>query len=175
MITKIFLGFTLLGAQWVLWFLIMLSIVSIALILERWAHFRRASQALESNISDALKRLPSTERVTRGQFLSESLMAEARLGAEHRLSWLATIGSNAPFVGLFGTVLGIIRAFHDLSQSGTQGSSIVSAGISEALVATAVGLFVAIPAVVAYNYFQRQVREMLLRAERTKNGLMGQG
>lgn len=175
MITKIFLGFTLLGAQWVLWFLMLLSIVSIALIFERWTYFRKAAQTLETRIADALKTLPTTERGTRGTFLTEGLVADARLGAEHRLSWLATIGSNAPFVGLFGTVLGIIRAFHDLSQSGTQGSSIVSAGISEALVATAVGLFVAIPAVVAYNYFQRQVKEMILRAERTKNGLMGQG
>ncbi|MEW6058215.1 MAG: MotA/TolQ/ExbB proton channel family protein [Bdellovibrionota bacterium] len=175
MITKLFLGFTLLGAQWVLWFLILLSVVSVALILERWTHFKGAKQKLEKKISDALKPLSPTERTTRGQYLAESLVAQARLGAEHRLSWLATIGSNAPFVGLFGTVLGIIRAFHDLSQAGTQGSSIVSAGISEALVATAVGLFVAIPAVVAYNYFQRQVKDMLLQAEHVKNALLGQG
>jgi biopolymer transport protein ExbB len=174
MITKLFLGFTLLGAQWVLWFLILLSIVSIALIFERWSYFRSASKSLESKIQDSLKPLSSNDRTTRGVFLTESLVAEARLRAEHRLSWLATIGSNAPFIGLFGTVLGIIRAFHDLSQAGTQGSSIVSAGISEALVATAVGLFVAIPAVVGYNYFQRQVKDMLLRAERAKNGIMGE-
>jgi biopolymer transport protein ExbB len=175
MITKLFLGFTLLGAQWVLWFLIVLSVLSLALIFERWAYFRKASTALDGKISEALKPLSSNDRLTRGVRLVEGLVADARLGAEHRLSWLATIGSNSPFVGLFGTVLGIIKAFHDLSQQGTQGSTVVSSGISEALVATAVGLFVAIPAVVAYNYFQRQVKDMLLRAERTKNMILGQG
>jgi biopolymer transport protein ExbB len=163
----------MLGAQWVLWFLIILSVISVALILERWSYFRTAAGKLEAGIEDALKALAPADRVSRGEYVTESLVASARLGAENRLSWLATIGSNAPFVGLFGTVLGIIRAFHDLSQSGTQGSAIVSAGISEALVATAVGLFVAIPAVVGYNYFQRRVREMLLSAERTKNGILG--
>ncbi|MBI3542769.1 MAG: MotA/TolQ/ExbB proton channel family protein [Deltaproteobacteria bacterium] len=175
MITKLFLGFTLLGAQWVLWFLILLSIASIALIFERWAFFRGANRILEDKITQALKPLAGAERASRGQHLSDSLVADARLRAESRLSWLATIGSNAPFVGLFGTVLGIIRAFHDLSQQGAQGSTIVSAGISEALVATAVGLFVAIPAVVGYNYFQRRVKDMLLTAEKTKNTILGQG
>ena len=175
MITKLFLGFTLLGAQWVLWFLILLSIVSIALIFERWTYFRGASRALESKITDALKPLAAGERTGRGQYLSDSLVADARLRAENRLSWLATIGSNAPFVGLFGTVLGIIRAFHDLSMQGTQGSAVITSGISEALVATAVGLFVAIPAVVGYNSFQRKVKDMLLSAERTKSSIMGQG
>ena len=174
MITQFFLGFTLLGAQWVLWFLILLSVVSIALILERWSYFRQATGDLERRLTAELKPLAKSERMARGGFLSDSVVAEARLNAERRLSWLATIGANAPFVGLFGTVLGIIRAFHDLSQQGTQGSTVVSAGISEALVATAVGLFVAIPAVVGYNYFQRQVKDMLLVAERVKNSLMGQ-
>ena len=174
MITKLFLGFTLVGAQWVLLFLVLLSVVSLALILERFAHFRKAAHTLETDIAAALKGLTKSDRLERGSYITESLVADARLNAEARLSWLATIGSNAPFVGLFGTVLGIIRAFHDLSQSGTQGSSIVSSGISEALVATAVGLFVAIPAVVAYNHFQRQVKNMLLRAEREKNKLLGQ-
>lgn len=175
MISKLFLGFTLLGAQWVLWFLILLSIVSIALIFERAAYFKKAARGLEDKIEGALKPLSHGDRVSRGDFLVQSLVADARLNAEQRLNWLATIGSNAPFVGLFGTVLGIIRAFHDLSQAGTQGSAMISSGISEALVATAVGLFVAIPAVVAYNHFQRQVKNMLLRAERTKTALLGQG
>lgn len=165
----------MLGAQWVLWFLILLSVVSFALIFERWAHFRNAAAELERRISDVLGKLGGTDRAARGQHLADSLVAEARLRAEARLSWLATIGSNAPFVGLFGTVLGIIKAFHDLSQQGAQGSTIVSAGISEALVATAVGLFVAIPAVVGYNYFQRKVKDMLLVAEKTSSHLLGQG
>ena len=174
MITKLFLGFTLLGAQWVLWLLILVSIISIALILDRWTHFKSARRNLETALERELKGLSREERVLRGEFITQRIVADARLNAERRLSWLATIGSNAPFVGLFGTVLGIIRAFHDLSQAGTQGSAAISSGISEALVATAVGLFVAIPAVVAYNYFQREVKNMILIADRTKNSIFGQ-
>lgn len=72
---------------------------------------------------------------------------------------LATIGVVSPFVGLFGTVLGIMRAFHDLSVSTSAGPSVVSAGISEALITTAAGLFVAVPAVIAYNYFARRIKK----------------
>lgn len=72
---------------------------------------------------------------------------------------LATIGSVSPFIGLFGTVLGIMRAFHDLSTASAMGPSIVSAGIAEALITTAAGLFVAVPAVIAYNYFARRIRK----------------
>ncbi len=72
---------------------------------------------------------------------------------------LGTIGSAAPFIGLFGTVVGIMRAFHDMAQAGTGGFAVVAAGISEALVATALGLAVAIVAVVLYNYFQVRLNE----------------
>ncbi len=175
MINSLFLGFTLLGAQWVLWLLILLSVVSLGLIIERAAYFRAAGAQLEQKITATLKETPLADRETRGLHLVAAAVAEARLSAEKRLSWLATIGANAPFVGLFGTVLGIIKAFHDLSQAGTQGSNIVSSGISEALVATAIGLFVAIPAVVAYNLFQRKVKDMLLRAEVAKSRALGEG
>jgi biopolymer transport protein ExbB/biopolymer transport protein TolQ len=73
------------------------------------------------------------------------------------LSGLATIGSTAPFVGLFGTVVGIINAFKGISTEKTAGLAAVAGGIAEALVATALGLFVAIPAVWAYNYFTNKV------------------
>ncbi|HEY6033810.1 MAG TPA: MotA/TolQ/ExbB proton channel family protein, partial [Kofleriaceae bacterium] len=76
---------------------------------------------------------------------------------EKRLAFLGTLGNNAPFIGLFGTVLGIIRAFHDLAGSTLQGTSAVMSGIAEALVATGVGLLVALPAVAAYNAFTRHV------------------
>jgi len=76
---------------------------------------------------------------------------------ERHLSFLATTGSAAPFIGLFGTVLGIIRAFHDISTAGSGGINVVINGISEALVCTAVGLCVAVPAVIAYNYFVKRV------------------
>ena len=74
------------------------------------------------------------------------------------LTVLATLGSNAPFIGLFGTVLGVIKAFGGLAESSAEGTQAVMASISFALVATAVGLFVAIPAVVAYNTFARQMK-----------------
>ena len=70
---------------------------------------------------------------------------------------VGTIGNIAVYIGLFGTVLGIIRAFHDIAAAGAGGMSIVIGGVAEALVCTATGLFVAIPAVVAYNYFTRKV------------------
>ncbi len=78
------------------------------------------------------------------------------------LSNLATIGSVAPFVGLFGTVVGIINAFHGIASAGQGGLASVSAGIAEALVATALGLVVAIPAVAAFNYLSNRVEEMSL-------------
>ena len=77
-----------------------------------------------------------------------------------RLQVLATVGSNAPFIGLFGTVLGIIQAFKDLANASAGVGNSVMSGISEALVATAVGLLVAIPAVVAYNIFNGKLKDV---------------
>ena len=78
---------------------------------------------------------------------------------EQWLSFLATTGGIAPFIGLFGTVWGIIDAFHGLSQATTASLHSVAPGISEALVTTAAGLFAAIPAVIAYNYFLQRIKE----------------
>lgn len=92
--------------------------------------------------------------------------AELRILLEKRLGILATFGNNAPFIGLFGTVLGIINAFHSLSKEGSEfGVNVVMGGISEALIATATGLFVAIPSVIAYNYFVRKIKMILLEME----------
>jgi len=77
---------------------------------------------------------------------------------EERLTSLATLGNISPFVGLFGTVIGIMRSFEAISRTGSGGLASVSAGIAEALVATAAGLFVAIPAVVGYNHFVSRVK-----------------
>jgi biopolymer transport protein ExbB len=99
-------------------------------------------------------------------FNSYSLMERPDL--ERFLNFLATVGSNAPYIGLLGTVLGIMKAFNDLAQSSDAGQQTVMAGISLALVSTAAGLFVAIPAVVSYNYFQRQVRGTLQNLEAVK-------
>jgi biopolymer transport protein ExbB len=105
-----------------------------------------------------------------------STLARERPRYERYLSFLGTLGNNAPFVGLFGTVLGIIKAFHDLGAAGVKGAAIqqtVMAGISEALVATAVGLAVAIPAVVAFNAFNRQLKTLTSRANALAFALVG--
>jgi len=86
--------------------------------------------------------------------------------AEAYLPFLATTGNITPFVGLLGTVLGIIDAFHQIGAQGTASISAVAPGVAEALVATAAGLFAAIPAVIAYNYFLSRVRQMAFRMDR---------
>ena len=84
---------------------------------------------------------------------------------ERYLPVLATIGSISPFVGLFGTVLGIMRAFRDMGIAGSAGSAVVAAGISEALVATATGLFVAVVAVIAYNHLMTWAQTVITNAQ----------
>jgi biopolymer transport protein ExbB/TolQ len=78
---------------------------------------------------------------------------------------VATIGNTAVYIGLFGTVLGIIRAFSDIAAAGAGGMSVVIGGVAEALVCTATGLFVAIPAVIAYNYFTKRVERFVTDME----------
>jgi len=98
--------------------------------------------------------LPELERVA-----TERNFEEVQ-GAGSNLWVLGTIGSSAPFIGLFGTVLGIIRAFHAIALAGTGGFAVVASGISEALIATALGLAVGIVAVVFFNYFQSRVERI---------------
>ena len=88
------------------------------------------------------------------------------------LSGLATIGSTAPFVGLFGTVVGIINAFQGMSSSATTGLAAVAGGISEALVATALGLFVAIPAVWMFNFFTSKVEAFDVEMDNSSSELI---
>ncbi|MEN6532933.1 MAG: MotA/TolQ/ExbB proton channel family protein [Bryobacteraceae bacterium] len=84
---------------------------------------------------------------------------------ERNMNWLATTASVSPFIGLFGTVLGIIDAFHSIGQAGSSSLRAVAPGISEALVATAMGLAAAIPAAVFFNYFGHVIREMGARMD----------
>jgi biopolymer transport protein TolQ len=79
---------------------------------------------------------------------------------ERKLSFLATTGNSAPFIGLFGTVWGIMQSFHNIGLKGATSLAVVAPGISEALIATAAGLFAAIPSVIAYNYFLSRVRRI---------------
>jgi biopolymer transport protein ExbB len=109
----------------------------------------------------------------RGGKAMSSIMSAMRpaekLRLDKNLAFLGTVGANAPFIGLLGTVLGIITTFRMLEQAGTMGtaeySAAVMGGIYEALVATAVGLLVAIPAVIAFNVFQRRVKLLLGEAD----------
>lgn len=216
MLSHLFLGISLVGAEWVLVLLILISMISISLILERLMFYRVASHELprfrtelqslilDQKWSDALKlaevraksykqgpldletglALALVKRQNRSNAASHDVevlnevaqyeITRARLRWDRNLSILATIGSNAPFIGLFGTVLGIIKAFHDLSQQVAAGAQTVSSGISEALIATAVGIFVAIPAVVAFNLFQRRVKRAASEADALKNFLVGE-
>jgi len=80
---------------------------------------------------------------------------------EHYIGIVGTIGNTAVYIGLFGTVLGIIRAFHDIASAGTGGMSIVIGGVAEALVCTATGLLVAVPSVIAFNYFTKRVEHFI--------------
>ena len=201
-ITEQFLNFTLLGAEWVLWLLIVLSILSVGVMIERFLFFqarqvdtgalaRDVREALESDETDTLDKrygdslsLPArvalrgvAERDRGAEAVSEIMYSEkTRARGEHErfLIVLGTLGNNAPFIGLFGTVLGIIKAFADLSENSQGGAEVVMAGISEALVATAVGLLVAIPAVVAFNYFNRRVRAAVTSADEVAHAILAQ-
>ncbi|HVI23494.1 MAG TPA: MotA/TolQ/ExbB proton channel family protein [Myxococcales bacterium] len=188
MIADKLLSFTLMGAGWVLWLLVGLSVVSVTVIVERGVYFwrRRMSHrfprllalAQAGDLADAgeiaegdsmeaevarVAGLRSRNHEEVAEAIS-SVIEKRRLSYEQGLFILGTLGNNAPFVGLFGTVLGIIRAFADLANSSKAGAQTVMAGISEALVATAVGLFVAIPAVLAFNVFQRLLKRVVGRS-----------
>jgi biopolymer transport protein TolQ len=89
---------------------------------------------------------------------AQTAASEAVTSLERRLTWLATIAATSPFVGLFGTVMGVVDAFHGLGTAGAATLRAVAPGISEALITTAAGLFVAVPAVVAYNQFTARIR-----------------
>lgn len=196
MLTQKILVVTQGGAEFILYLMIFLSICSLAIIIERYVYLKgilslskkvgaRANEALKANDLKVLDDLSKNHDALEGRMLNTALRYKTTKGAEgldevmdgfllmekpsleKNLGFLNTLGNNAPFIGLLGTVLGIVKAFSDLANS--QGNpSVVMAGISEALVATAVGLFVAIPAVAAYNYFIKQVKLIMTSAESIK-------
>jgi biopolymer transport protein TolQ len=104
-------------------------------------------------------RLPALQRAT------QIASSEELTRLESRLPWLATTGAVAPFIGLFGTVWGIIDAFHGLGTAGSATLRAVAPGVSEALITTAAGLAAAIPAVIAYNMFIQHIREFGARMD----------
>ena len=97
--------------------------------------------------------------------MMDAIAIEQRTKLEKNLNILGTLGNISPLIGLFGTVIGIIRAFHSLSVSGSAGPTVIAAGIAEALITTAAGLVVAVPAVVFYNYYLRRVETVMSEIE----------
>lgn len=170
--------------------LIVFSIVTVSIVFERfWALKNVAAESLQlaaglcpslekGETSHALREAQKRVATPAGRIFSDilarhsedSLEYLADLTEEKRFEevealkgplWvLGTVGASAPFIGLFGTVVGIIKAFHNMAMMGSGGFSVVAAGISEALVATGLGLAVAIIAVIFYNYFQTRVERI---------------
>jgi biopolymer transport protein ExbB/biopolymer transport protein TolQ len=99
-------------------------------------------------------------------------LSETLIQLRQGLGFLATIGSTAPFIGLFGTVIGIINAFRNIAATGSGGMSVVSGGIAEALVSTALGIFVAIPAVVAFNHFTGKIETFHVEMNRASSQVL---
>ena len=189
MIVNRLLRLALVGSAWVLYLLLALSVVSIAAMVERWLFFRRHADDVDALRRRLAGPLRKGDLAAAGQVLGASPSLEARVlreamrwseggaGAvadaidselfalkkdlERGMSLLGTLGNNAPFIGLLGTVLGVIEAFHQLGDGANKAAmGNVMSGIAEALVATGVGLFVALPAVVAYNVAQKRIGEI---------------
>ncbi|HXX67160.1 MAG TPA: MotA/TolQ/ExbB proton channel family protein [Polyangiaceae bacterium] len=190
-----------LGTGWILVLMLVLSIISLAVMLERtWLYWslrddieglmRDLGRLLRGGDLEAARRRLEASRsaeaavviaglveADRGVEAAEEAMEGAsalqRMKLEKRLAFLGTLGNNAPFIGLLGTVIGIVAAFDELSkvkmaaagQSAQLAPEAVMARISEALVATAIGILIAIPAVAAFNAFQRVVRGTVANTE----------
>lgn len=196
------LGLPIFESEWVLYLLIILSIASIAVMVERFAFYHRRkvnADDLRKQLSENLAKgdyaaaaslmqkqdsletnvvLVGLQTAQKGPESVEEMLAGAlgreKARYEKRLSFLATLASNAPYIGLFGTVLGIVRSFRDLSANMADASNSVMAGIAEALIATAVGLLVAIPAVVAYNVFKGRVKSAVTDCQMLSRILLAQ-
>ncbi|MEM9190076.1 MAG: MotA/TolQ/ExbB proton channel family protein [Myxococcota bacterium] len=186
-------AFAMLGAGWVMWLLVILSVISLAIVLERTYYLLVSRDDIgklkadmlrllgKGDLEAARKRLDAPKsfeaRVARagiasvddGPDAAEDRMAGeasmAKLNMERNLAFLGTVGNNAPFVGLLGTVIGVIRAFSALNESAGQVTDSLMSEIGEALVATAIGILVALPAVAFFNLFSRVIKARLARAD----------
>lgn len=183
---EIFKKAALLGDIWILWILLAASILSVAVMLDRWRLFRRNRLDFTAFFAGLKDRLEQGKTDSALSYCTQFAAMENRIAAEglknfakgahsveeamksalviergafeKNLIVLSTMGNNAPFIGLLGTVLGVIKAFHDLGTAGSAGVSVVMTGISAALIATAFGILLAIPAVIANNYFQTRLK-----------------
>ena len=201
-IVEYFKEFALLGAEWVLWLLLVLSVVSVGVMIERYRFFLRHAYdpiAIRDKLVPVVRAgdLEGARRVLaetpgmeanvlaaglrvfeRGPAAVEEAMAGAmsreRPALEKHLVLLGTLGNNAPFIGLFGTVLGIIVSFQRLAETNKDASKLVMQGISEALVATAVGILVAIPAVIAFNLLNRRAKRIVAHSDSLSHDLLAE-
>jgi biopolymer transport protein ExbB len=181
------------GGNWVIYLLIAFSVLALTVIIERGLIITSRTREQEAKLAEfgpalekldapkAAKALPpgsilsrvaaevqahSTKALPIQEMALDNRLSMERKLLEKHLLVLGTLGNNAPFIGLLGTVLGVIKAFHDLGASAGQGPEVVMAGLAEALIATAVGIMVALPCVAAYNYLQKRINDMLLEADR---------
>jgi len=190
MLAEKMFAFALMGSEWVLWLLVIMSAMCVAIAIERMLFLRQQNTPIgilhealtkylsggeQKEFSDSLTKLKGMEasilragleaKEKGGALSAEDTIAGHMIFERNRLDRgliiIGTTGSNAPFVGLFGTVLGIIKAFNELTLKTAEAAASVMAGISEALVATAIGLLVAIPAVILYNYFRQKNKDKM--------------
>jgi biopolymer transport protein ExbB len=190
------------GSAWVMWLLVGLSVIGFAIAMERAYVFTRTRDhvaALSADVTrligrgaiDAAQERLSRSRSFEARIVSaglgqtaagpkavEQTMASATLLAklqmEKRLAFLGTLGANAPFIGLLGTVIGIVRSFHLLEKTAGSMSAGLMAEVGEALVSTAIGILVALPAVAFFNAFQRVIKTRLARAEALGQDVLSQ-
>jgi biopolymer transport protein ExbB len=176
------------------------SVVALTFIFERWLYYKHTSvdadrffikikdafrnDGIEKAISVCNSSLSPLAAVVKSgleesgkdarsiEEMMDAMAIDQRTKLEKNLSILGTLGNIAPLIGLFGTVVGIIRAFHSLSVSGSAGPSVISAGIAEALITTAAGLVVAVPAVIFYNYYLRRVTTIMNEIESVSKKVM---
>jgi len=188
------------GAEWVMWLLLGLSVISVAIMLERAWFYHSLRDDTEKLASELRERLRKSDIAGARKLLGDSPSAEAavvmsgldeadrgaksaseamvgaralqRVKLERRLAYLGTLGNNAPFVGLFGTVYGILHAFQSMKNAESAGISAVAGGISEALITTALGLIVAVPAVWLFNYFTGKVDSFVVEMDNSASELI---
>jgi biopolymer transport protein ExbB len=199
-LTKEFVAFAQLGATWVLWVLVLLSVLSIGVMIDRALWFRNRiidTEQLVRELRGAFARdeierfetkyrdVPAVaaqialaglaERKRGADVVAEAMQGERvrwRSAADRHLIVLGTLGNNVPFIGLFGTVLGVVDAFEHLRQHTAAAEDETLDLIARALAATAFGLLVAIPAVIAYNYFTRRRGAMLASADECAHAML---
>ncbi len=202
MIIRVLSALALTGGEWVIYILALCSVMAMAVMIERGmvlakerkdlrriqelflkykgeGDYAKLPEALIQSvslagvvISGAFEKIGAEVESIEEKVLAITLRERQRL--ETRMIIIGTLGNNAVYIGLFGTVLGVIKAFHDLAQSAQAGPEIVMQGLSEALLATAVGLLVALPCVIAYNVLNKKIDDILLETDSMVHHLLAE-